>query len=184
MAQARSTSRRILDILYDGAGALAGLFVLAILVLMVGQSVLREFGVPTGAVNDVVAWCCAAAAFLAMAHSFRHGDFVRVTLLLEKLAPPRRRALELACLSGGTLAVGYLTWAVSRFVHESWVFNDMASGLLALPIWIPQISFVIGALLLFVAMLDELVRVARGLRPSYVEAVEQRHAQGDFSSDI
>ena len=71
-----------------------------------------------------------------------------------------------------------------RFVHESWSFNDMASGQLALPIWIPQLSFAIGALLLLLAMLDEWQRVLRGQRPTYVEAVEARHAHGDFSSDI
>jgi len=180
----RTLARRILDAVYDGAGALAGVFVGVILLLMIGQSVLREFGVPTGAVNDVVAWCCAASAFLAMAHTFRHGDFVRVTLLLDRLAPRTRRVVELLCLSVGVVAVAYLSVAVIRFVHESWVFNDVASGQLALPIWIPQVSFALGALLLLLAMLDEWQRVLRGRRPSYVEAVEQRHAHGDFSSDI
>jgi TRAP-type C4-dicarboxylate transport system permease small subunit len=69
-------------------------------------------------------------------------------------------------------------------VHESWAFNDVASGQLALPIWIPQTSFAVGSVLLFVAVLDELVRVLRGRLPTYVEAVAQRHAAGDFSSDV
>ena len=176
--------RRALDLAYDAAGALAGLFVLAIFVMMIGQSVLREFGVPTGAVNDVVAWSCAAAAFLAMAHSFRHGDFVRVTLMLEHLKPAKRRWVELACLTVGTVGVGYIAVSVIRFVNESWRFNDVASGQLALPIWIPQTSFVIGSVMLFIAMLDEWIRVARGRTPTYVEEVERRHAQGDFSSDV
>ncbi|HEV7912443.1 MAG TPA: TRAP transporter small permease [Albitalea sp.] len=183
-AAAATPSRRALDLVYDGAGALAALFVLAIFVMMIGQSVLREFGVPTGPVNDVVAWSCAAAALLAMAHTFRHGDFVRVTLLLEKLSPRPRRAVEIACLSVGTVGVGYLAVSVIRFVHESWAFNDIAGGQLALPIWIPQSSFAIGAVLLFVAMLDEWLRVLRGRVPTYVEAVEKRHAEGDFSSDV
>jgi TRAP-type C4-dicarboxylate transport system permease small subunit len=178
------TPRRALDLVYDGAGALAGLFVLAIFVMMIGQSVLREFGVATGPVNDVVAWSCAAAALLALPHTFRHGDFVRVTLLLDKLRPGPRRVVEAACLLVATLAVGYLAVAVIRFVHESWAFNDVASGQLALPIWIPQTSFAVGSVLLFVAVLDELVRVLRGRLPTYVEAVAQRHAAGDFSSDV
>jgi TRAP-type C4-dicarboxylate transport system permease small subunit len=180
----RGALRRGLDFVYDAAGALAGLFVLAILVMMIGQSVLREFGVPTGAVNDVVAWSCAAAAFLAMAHAFRHGDFVRVTLMLEHLKPATRRWVELFCLSVGTAGVGYIAVSVIRFVQESWRFNDVASGQLALPIWIPQTSFAVGSVLLFVAMLDEWVRVARGRTPTYVEQVEKRHAEGDFSSDV
>jgi len=60
----------------------------------------------------------------------------------------------------------------------------MAQGLLPIPIWIPQSSFAVGAILLFVAVVDELVVVARGGRPSYVVAVEERHAQGDFSAEV
>jgi len=33
-------------------------------------------------------------------------------------------------------------------------------------------------------MVDELILVLRGGRPTYVTAVEARHAQGDFSSDV
>ena len=176
--------RRVLDALYLGAGALAALFVAAIAVLMIGQSVLREFRVATGAVNDVVAWCCAAAAFLAMAHAFKHGDFVRVTLGLEKAAPPLRRTLELFTLAVGSAATAYLAWWANRFTYESWEFNDLAQGLLPLPLWIPQLSFAVGSILLFIAVLDEFIIVLRGGRPTYVTAVEERHAQGDFSADL
>lgn len=176
--------RRALDALYLGAGALAAVFVLAIAVLMLGQSVLREFGVRTGAVNDVVSWCCAAAAFLAMPHAFKHGDFVRVTLLLEKLDERSRRAFEIGTLGIGVVAVGFLAWSAISFTFESWQFNDIAQGLLPMPLWIPQSSFVIGALLLWLALVDEFVVVLRGGRPSYVVAVEERHAKGDFSSEV
>jgi TRAP-type C4-dicarboxylate transport system permease small subunit len=176
--------RRWLDRLYLAAGAVGAGFVLIICVLMIGQSVLREFGVRTGAVNDIVSWCCAAASFFAMAHAFKHGDFVRVTLLLEAVSAPVRRALELASLAIGAVAVGYLAWWACRFTYQSWQFNEFAQGLLPIPIWIPQSSFALGALLLFVAVVDELILVLRGARPSYVVAVEERHAHGDFSSDV
>lgn len=176
--------RRWLDRLYLAAGAVGAFFVLVIGVLMIGQSVLRELGVRTGAVNDVVAWCCAAASFFAMAHAFKHGDFVRVTLLLDAVPAATRRALELAALTIGTVAVGYLAWWACRFTYDSWRFNELAQGLLPIPIWIPQSSFALGALLLLVAMVDELILVLRGGRPTYVTAVEARRAQGDFSSDV
>lgn len=176
--------RKLLDRLYLAAGGLAALCVLAICVLMIGQSILREFGVRTGATNDVVAWLCAAAAFLAMAHAFKHGDFVRVTLLLEKVPPRVERVLEVGALAIACVAIGYLAFWATRFTWESWQFNDMANGLLAIPLWIPQTSFVVGAWLFFIAVLDEMVLVLRGARPTYVTAVQERHAQGDFSSDV
>jgi TRAP-type C4-dicarboxylate transport system permease small subunit len=176
--------RRFLDWLYLAAGGLAAIFVALIAVLMVGQSVLREFGVRTGAVNDVVSWFCAAAAFFAMAHAFKHGDFVRVTLLLERLSEGKRRAAEIVSLLIGTMAVGFLAWSACLFTYESWEFNDIAQGLLPMPLWIPQLSFALGSILLWVAVVDELFIVLTGGLPTYVREVAQRHAQGDFSSDI
>ena len=176
--------RKFLDRLYLLAGGLAALMILIVAVLMIGQSILREFHVATGAVNDVVAWCCAAAAFLAMAHSFKHGDFVRVTLTLESVSPVWQRRLEIFSLSIGVAAVGYLAFWANHFTYESWEFNDIATGLLPMPLWIPQCSFALGSILLFVAVLDEFVIVLRGGRPTYVVAVEERHAAGDFSSEV
>jgi TRAP-type C4-dicarboxylate transport system permease small subunit len=176
--------RRWLDRLYLAAGAVGACFILLIGVLMISQSVMREWGLRTGAINDVVSWFCAAAAFFGMAHAFKHGDFVRVTLLLESVPPRVRRLLEITSLLIGSVAVGYLAWWACLFTYESWEFNDMAQGLLALPLWIPQMSFALGSVLLWVAMLDELWIVLRGGVPTFVREVEERHARGDFSSDL
>jgi len=119
-----------------------------------------------------------------MAHAFKHGDFVRVTLLLERLGERARRRVEIACLAIGAVAVGYLAFWANRFTYDSWAFGEVAQGLLPLPIWIPQASFALGSILLWIAVLDELVIVLRGAKPSYVAAVEERHARGDFSSDV
>ena len=181
---ARSALRRFLDALYLGAGYVAACCILLIMVLMIGQSILRELHVRTGAVNDVVSWLCAAAAFFAMAHAFKHGDFVRVTLLLEKVSPAAQRRFEMAALAIAAVAVGYLAWWANRFTWDSYVFDETAQGMLPIKMWIPQSTFAIGAILLFVAVFDELVVVLRGGRPSYVVAVEERHAHGDFSSEV
>ncbi len=176
--------RRALDSAYQWAGALGATCVALICVLMIVQTMGRHFGFPTGAINDLVAWLCAAAAFLTMAHAFKHGDFVRVTLVLEKVSPATRQRLELACLAVAAVAVAYLAWWACRFTYESWQFNELAQGLWAIPIWIPQMSFAVGSLLFLVAIIDELVIVARGQVPTFVRLVQERHAKGDFSSDL
>jgi TRAP-type C4-dicarboxylate transport system permease small subunit len=176
--------RRLLDGLYAAAAALAALAVLAIFVLMIGASVGRLLDWRVGWVNDVVAWLCAAAAFLAMAHAFKFGDFVRVTLLLERLSSAPRRGLEVAALASAALAIGYLAWWAARYTWESYTFGDIANNMVAIPMWIPQLSFVLGAALFLLAVLDELLCVLRGAKPSYVRLVEERHARGDFSEDL
>jgi TRAP-type C4-dicarboxylate transport system permease small subunit len=176
--------RRFLDFLYDAAGILAAFFVFVIFAVMIGTSVFRLIGWRTGGFEDIVSWLTAAAAFFGMAHTFKHGDFVRVGLLLDNLPAKARRAFEVITLVIGALFTGYLAWSVTSYVYESFKINDMAGGLIVIPIWIPQCSIVIGSTLFFVAMVDELILVLKGARPTYVTAVEERHAKGDFSEDV
>ena len=79
---------------------------------------------------------------------------------LIRIGDAQRAALadvfEACSLAIAAVFVGYLAFSTCRFAYESWQFNDMANGLIAIPLWIPQVSFVIGALLLFLAVVDEL----------------------------
>jgi TRAP-type C4-dicarboxylate transport system permease small subunit len=176
--------RKILDWLFLVSGAIAGVCVVAIFVVMVVASAMRELGFRTGGTDDAVSWLTAAAAFLAMAHTFKHGDFVRVGLLLEWLSPPKRQAMEVFCLIVGSICAVYLTVAGVRYVYEGWKVGEMSNGLIVLPLWIPQLSFVLGAGLFALAMLDELVHTFKGNKPTFVTAQEERHAKGDFSSEV
>ena len=53
-----------------------------------------------------------------------------------------------------------------------------------MPLWIPQLSFAVGSVLLWVALLDEWLLVWRGAEPTYVREVKERHARGDFSAEV
>ena len=106
-------------------------------------------------------------AFLGLAHAFKAGEIIRVGLLLDRLQGRARRAVEVACLTVGAALVGYFAWYAVRLVVDSWRFNDMSQGVVAVPLWIPQIGFAAGLVILFVAFLDELVRVLAGHRPTY-----------------
>jgi TRAP-type C4-dicarboxylate transport system permease small subunit len=173
--------RRALDSLYLASGAAAALCLAGICVLMLLQAVLREFGVLVRGADDITAWLCAASAFFALGHTFRHGELVRVGLWIDMLGSKKRRYAELLALTITALFVGYMTWAVVRFVYDSWQFHEVAQGLIQLPIWIPQLSFVIGVSIFLVAVLDELVAVVRNEKPAYQVAEEERRAKGDFS---
>lgn len=177
-------TRRLLDALFEWTGRLAALFILAIFLLMIFASIGRMAGWRVGGVNDIVSWSCAAASFFAMAHAFKHGDFVRVSLLMEKLSPRVQRAFEIGSLCIAAVAVGYLAWWAARFTLESYQFNDIAGGMVVIPIWTVQMSFVIGSFLFLLAVLDELVIVLHGGVPTYVRKVQERHARGDYSEDL
>jgi TRAP-type C4-dicarboxylate transport system permease small subunit len=176
--------RRSLNRLYDASGALAALCLVGIFVVMLAQSFGREAGILVRGADDIVAWLCAATAFLALGHTFRHGELVRVGLWIDKLGARGRWLAELFSLGLTSAFVGYMLWAVVRFVYESWKFNEVAQGLIKVPIWIPQLCFVAGIGIFFVAVLDELVRVLRKEKPTYQLAEEARRAAGDFSETL
>ena len=151
---------------------------------MLAQAFGREAGLLIRGADDITAWLTAASAFLALGHTFRHGELVRVGLWIERLKGEARRKAELAALSITALFAGYMVWAVAKFVFESWKFNEVAQGLIKIPIWIPQLSFVLGVSIFFIAVVDELVAVFRGRKPAYQIAEEARRAAGDFSEMV
>ena len=176
--------RRFLDRLYLGAGVVAAIAMAGICVLMLAQAFGREVGVLIRGAEDIVAWLCAACAFLALGHTFRHGDLVRVGIFLDRLGTRARRVAELSALSITALFGAYMLWAVGKFVYESWQFKEVAQGLIRVPIWIPQLSLVVGIAIFLIAVLDELVTVLRKKKPAYQLAEEARAAAGDFSETL
>jgi TRAP-type C4-dicarboxylate transport system permease small subunit len=109
--------RRFLDRLYDGAAAAAALCLAAIAAVMLAQAAMRELGMLFRGADDIVAWLCAAAAFLALGHTFRRGELVRIGVLIERLPQAARRKVGLAALAIALAFVAYMLYAVTRFVY-------------------------------------------------------------------
>jgi TRAP-type C4-dicarboxylate transport system permease small subunit len=168
--------RRFLDRLYGASGALAAACLAGIAVVMLAQAGMREFGLLLRGADDIVGWLCAASAFLALGYTFRHGELVRVGLLIDRLPAAGRRRAETVVLGLAVLVAGFILWAAASFVLESWKFEEVAQGLIQIPIWIPQTSFVAGALIFFIAVLDEFVVLAAGGTPAYRRAEEAQRS--------
>jgi TRAP-type C4-dicarboxylate transport system permease small subunit len=159
--------RRLLDGLYLAAGYLAGLFLIAILLLMLGLSFGRQIGFNIPAGDDFASWCMAAMAFLGLAHTFRSGEMIRVGLLIDRFEGRKRWYFEIFSLVLGVGFVGFFAWHAVRMTYDSWRFNDISQGVVAVPLWIPQLGYAAGLVILFVAFLDEFVHVVRGGEPRY-----------------
>lgn len=159
--------RRGLDGLYLVSGWLAGLFLIAIFVIMLALSAGRPLGIDVPAGDDFASWCMAASAFLGLAHTFRSGEMIRVGLLVEKLTGRTRQVFEVVALTIGAISAVYFAWYAVDMNRTSWQFNDLAQGVVAMPLWIPQIGFSGGLVILAIALVDELVHVVFGGTPRY-----------------
>lgn len=154
--------RKLLNLLYRGTGALAALFMIGVLVMVITGIVTREMGIYIRGTDDYAGYCMAAAGFLALAYTFKHGEHIRVTLIIERLTGKPRQILEGSALVFGTLIAGVLAFYSLRLVINSFEFNDISQGVDATPLWIPQIGMALGTAVLLVAFLDDLLLTALG----------------------
>jgi len=153
--------RKTLDFLYDAAGYLAAFFMVGILLMVLASVVGRMAGFNLRGSDAYAGYAMAAASFLALAHTFRRGEHIRVNLFLERFGGRLRRPLELWSHASGTFFCAALAFFSARLVWQSRVFNDISQGNDATPLWIPQIAMAVGAAILFIAMVDAFVAVIR-----------------------
>jgi len=154
-----------LDRVAVASGALAALFLALIGALIAAQIVARLAGLQIPASDDFAAWSMAASIFLALPYAMLRGDHIRVTLLLHVLPARSQRGYEvLATLVGAALAA-WAAWHTAQFVYESYAYDEVSQGMLAVPLWIPQVCMPIGLTLLTAMMLRRLAIVLRGGQP-------------------
>ena len=181
--------RRALDSLYRWSGGAAAVFILAICVivlLQVGANIVDSaatlvIGEPIGLVvpsySEFTGYFLVAASFLALANALRSGSHIRVSLVIRGLPQGPRRLIELWCSAAGAVFSAYFAWYAVDMVVDSYRFNDISPGIIAVPIWIPQSTMAVGLVILFIALADEFVTLLRGGTPQY-----QKGDHGELSN--
>ena len=156
--------RSLLDALYDSAAALAALFMVALLGMVLLSIVSRQLHFHVPGTDAYAGYLMAGAGFLALAHTLKRGEHIRVTLLLNALRGGGRKALELWALAVASLLALLFAFYSARLAWQSHVFHDISTGSDATPLWIPQLAMALGTAVLAIAFLDELVLELRGRR--------------------
>ena len=156
--------RRWLDSLYDAAGYLAALFLVGTLAMVLIGIAGRFLHFHLPGTDSYAGYCMAGCGFLALAHTLKRGEHIRVSLILEHAGPRAKRALELASLAAATLLAALFAYYSIRLAFQSWQFNDVSTGNDATPLWIPQLAMAAGTLILLVAFADELALEWTGRR--------------------
>jgi TRAP-type C4-dicarboxylate transport system permease small subunit len=156
--------RRFLDALYDGAAALAAVFMVLLLAMVLLSILGRQLHFHLPGTDAYAGYMMAAAGFLALAHTLKRGEHIRVTLLLSALQGRTRRAMEVWALFAATLLAALAAYYSSRLAWQSRQFNDISTSNDATPLWIPQLAMALGNLILLIAFVDELVLELRGRR--------------------
>ncbi|MRX50216.1 TRAP transporter small permease subunit [Paracoccus sp. S-4012] len=169
---------RALDLLYDGAAVLSALCMVAMFVIILAQMIARWSSVMMPGATEYAGYLMAAGSFLAFAHTLNRGAHIRVGLLLVALGRHRRWA-ELLCLVIGATASAYVAWFAGRLVYWSGRLGDVSQGQDATPLWIVQAPIAIGAAILAIAFIDNLVTFLRSGHDNILseDLAEQSHAE-------
>lgn len=156
--------RKALNALYDGAAALAALFLFGLLVMVLLSITGRQFNFYVPGTDAYAGYLMAASGFLALAHTLKRGEHIRVTLILSALSGRWKKSMEVWALAFASVLSTLFAFYCCRLSWQSRMFNDISTGSDATPLWIPQIGMAVGTVILAIAFVDELVLEIRGQR--------------------
>lgn len=156
--------RRLLDALYDGAAWLGALFMVGTLLSVLAGVLDRQFAWSLRGTDMYAGYCMAASGFLALAHTLKKGEHIRVTLFVNAARGRTRRAIEIWALAAASALSMLFAWYSVKLSINSFEFNDISTGNDATPLWIPQITMGVGTVVLMIAFIDELVLEITGQR--------------------
>lgn len=181
--------RKNLDRLYKFSGFLAAVSLLAIMAIVFAQVVLnildfisikllnKSYGFLIPSYASFSGYALGFSTFLALGLGFRHAAHIRVTLVESMLKPAAQRwTLSLVALLGVLMGCLF-TWGLGQVSYESWLWGDTASGLIRVPIWIPQSVLTVGALIFTIAALDTLIEMLRDGHSSALKVIEPTKEQ-------
>jgi TRAP-type C4-dicarboxylate transport system permease small subunit len=159
--------RAFLNRIYDSAAALAALFMCLMLVMVLLSIAGREFNFHLRGTDAYAGYCMAASGFLALAHTLKRGEHIRVTVLISRFRGTWLKGIELWALGMATFLACLLAYYSIRLSWQSYTFHDISTSNDATPLWIPQIAMALGTLVLAIAFIDELVLEWLGKRIAF-----------------
>lgn len=156
--------RRSLDALYDAAAALAAVFMVLLLVMVLLSVLSRQLSFNVPGIDAYAGYMMAATGFLALAHTLKKGEHIRVTLLIGSLKGGWKRGFELwALFAASALAVLFAIYSC-KLAWQSYAFHDISTSNDATPLWLPELTMAFGTVVLAIAFVDEFVLELRGQR--------------------
>ncbi len=171
--------RRALDTLFRVSLWLSALCLVAIAVMVGAQLAGRivdgllkmagfaPYGFVILSLAEIAGYLLAAASFLALAATLKAGAHIRVTMFLAALGEDKRHYVELWAFGAAAAFAIFMTWNIGRFAWVSFRFNEVSSGLIPVPLAIPQAAMTAGIFILAIALIDEFFIVLRRGRPSF-----------------
>jgi len=169
----------ILQKIYRGSAHVGAACVFTIAAGVALQVIFRIFGINIPGVIEIATFALVGASFLALADTFRHNIHIRVTMIISRINPSRRRYFEIWSLAVSLVVSVWFTFYCIGMAWDAYEFGDKSDGLLSIPLWIPQAMMLFGIGLIALSLIEELIKVLRGLKPIYQQRAEAAQESDD-----
>ena len=172
------TARSLIGRIARGSSTLAGLAVLAIVLLISFDVLMRYFfNEPQLFVDELASFLEVLVIFGGLAQTFRVGGHVRVDLLTGRLPAPVRAWLRLVTLIIGLAFLGVVMWTTAQSALTAYRYGRVSSVMLY-PLWLPMVLIPLGLGLMAVTMLATLKRQLRALGRDGADEVPAAEGSG------
>lgn len=126
---------RLLDRIYFASGALAGVFMVVILLLIVAQMLARWTGQALPGSTEFAGYAMAATSFFALSHALMRGAHIRVSIILNANRFLKRWLDVVAVFGSAIIATYFARYAVKANGFTK-MLNDRTQGQDQIPDWI------------------------------------------------
>ena len=169
--------RRALDALYDAAAYLAALLLIGTLVMILLGIFGRILDFQVRGSDAYAGYLMAGSGFLALAHTLKRGEHIRVSVVSRLLTGHAHKLLELIAIGIAVLLAIVLAWFSVRLAWLSYTLHDISTGNDATPLWLPELGMALGTLIFAIAVVDELQLELRGRRIEPKHDAEPLHIE-------
>jgi len=130
-------------------GLVSAVLIVLILAVTTVSVLFRYFlGMPLLGVDDGTGFLVVATVMFGAAEALRRNDHINIDLLTAVLPAPVRHALDILAQAAVLVFAGVLLASAWRTVTFSLRFDNYSTGELEMPLWIPQSTMLVGAVLL------------------------------------
>lgn len=161
--QAATAFGRFVNTMANGSAALSGVAVVAILLLVCAEVVLRQFNNSLLVVDEISGYLNAAAVFLGLAYTLRDGGFIRVELIYDRLKGAIKHGVRWFIVVTGAVYVAVLLYFT--IIHVSYLYQKdvRAVSVIETPEWIPQTFAGIGLAILLLQLIAFILNRVRNV---------------------
>jgi TRAP-type C4-dicarboxylate transport system permease small subunit len=144
-------------------GVLAAIAIVAILVIVCTETVLRQFQASLLVTDEIAGYLNAAAVFFGLAWTLREGGFIRVEILYDRTRGHLRQALRWLIVLTSVAFTVILLWVCARHVLYAFRHDTRAVSIIETPEWIPQSAMVLGLAILLLQLLAWVIGRVRNI---------------------